>query len=196
MKSYEKYIIVPELSIDPSVNVETTTFSTFSEQINNKTCYTEIFVSGNTTLLSSLNVADSTYLNTVNVQGNLNVYGTTTTVIDTVINNTTFNSFSVSGPSIHYSNVTLLSSLNVSGNTSLSNGLSVTGTITSSAGINSNFGISNFKGVYIMNPNGTQTHFPYIRNNQNYIRGKLNIDQEDLFVGGSITSSGYIQAQH
>jgi hypothetical protein len=45
-----------------------------------------------------------------------------------------------------------------------------------------------------MNPNGTQTHFPYIGNNQNYIRGKLNIDQDDLLVGGSINSSGNIIA--
>ena len=47
--------------------------------------------------------------------GNLNVAGTTT-IIDTVINNTSFNSFSVSGPTIHYSNATCMSSLNIAGN--------------------------------------------------------------------------------
>ena len=47
--------------------------------------------------------------------GNLNVAGTTT-IIDTVINNTSFTSFSVSGPTIHYSNVTCMSSLNIAGN--------------------------------------------------------------------------------
>ena len=36
--------------------------------------------------------------------GNLNVAGTTT-IIDTVVNNTSFNSFSVSGPSIYYGNI-------------------------------------------------------------------------------------------
>ncbi len=72
-----------------------------------------MLISDNTTLLSSSNVSGPTYLNTVNVQGNLNVYETTS-VIDTVINNTTLNAFSVRGPSIYYSNVTLLSFLNVS----------------------------------------------------------------------------------
>jgi hypothetical protein len=47
--------------------------------------------------------------------GNLNVSGTTT-IIDTVINNTSINS-SVSGPSIYYIDVTLKSSSNVSGPT-------------------------------------------------------------------------------
>ncbi len=92
VKSYEEYIIVPdsELSIDPLAYVENTTFSTFSEVINNKTCFSELLVSNNSTFLSSLNVSGSSYLNTstVNVQGNLNVYGTTT-IVDTVINNLT-----------------------------------------------------------------------------------------------------------
>jgi hypothetical protein len=83
--------------------------------IINKTNFTNFYVSGASTLLSSLNVSGPTNLNTVNIQGNLNVYGTTT-VIDTAINNTTFNSLRVSGPSVYYSNVTLRSSLNVSGN--------------------------------------------------------------------------------
>jgi len=62
-----------------------------------------------------LNVSGSTNLNNVSIKGNLNVLGTTT-IIDTVINNTSFNSLSVSGPSIYYSNITLVSSLNVLGN--------------------------------------------------------------------------------
>jgi hypothetical protein len=80
------------LSIDPLAYVENTAFSTFSEVMNNKTCFSELLVSNNSTFLSSLKVSGSSYLNTstVNVQGNLNVYGTTT-IVDTVINNTTFN---------------------------------------------------------------------------------------------------------
>ncbi len=54
------------------------------------------------------------------MQGNLNVYGTTT-IIDTVINNTIFNSFSVSRPSIYHGYVTLSSSLNVSGSSNFNN---------------------------------------------------------------------------
>jgi hypothetical protein len=71
----------------------------------NETSFTHVYVFGastDSTLLSSLNVSGPTIFNTGNIQGNLNVYGTTT-VIDTVINNTTFNSLSVSGPSINYS---------------------------------------------------------------------------------------------
>ena len=96
----------------------------------------------------------------------------------------------VSGVTTLNNNTTCISSLNVSGVTTLSNNLSVTGTITSSAAINSNSGISNFKYIYISNPDGRVTHFSYAGNNQNYIRGKLNIDQDDLFVGGSINTSG------
>ncbi len=36
---------------------------------------------------------------------------------------------------------------------------------------------------------GRTTHFPFLGNNQNYIRGKLNIDQDDLFVGGSTVTT-------
>ena len=61
-------------------------------------------VSGSSTLLSSFNVSGQSTLNNVNIQGNLNVNGTTA-VIDTVIKNTSMNSLSVSGPSIYYSNV-------------------------------------------------------------------------------------------
>jgi hypothetical protein len=49
--------------------------------------------------------------------GNLNVAGTTTIIV-TVINNTSFPSFS--GPTIHQSNVTCNSSLSISGTTTLS----------------------------------------------------------------------------
>ena len=47
-----------------------------------------------TTINSSLNVSGITTLNNVNIQGNLDVKGTTT-IIDTVINNTSMNSLSV-----------------------------------------------------------------------------------------------------
>jgi hypothetical protein len=80
-------------------------------------------------------------LNTVNIRGNLNVGGTTT-IIDTVVNNTSFNSFSVSGLSIYFisslnvsgptrinGTTTLISSLNVSGTTTLNN-TNISGTST------------------------------------------------------------------
>ncbi len=57
--------------------------------------------------MSSLNVSGQATLNNLNVMGNLNVNGITT-IIDTVINNTSMNSLSVSGPSIYYSNVPCL----------------------------------------------------------------------------------------
>jgi hypothetical protein len=60
--------------------------------------------------------------------GNLNVNGTTT-IIDTLINNTSMNSLSVSGPSIYYSNVTLISSLNVSGSTRLNSATTLISTL-------------------------------------------------------------------
>ncbi len=69
-----------------------------------KTNSSNIRISGNSTLLSSLNISDSTNLNNVFVRDNLNVGGTTT-IIDTVINNTSFNSLSVSGPSIYYKKI-------------------------------------------------------------------------------------------
>jgi len=94
-------LIFPELYIDPLFYVETTTFSNFSistqsymnnnntsiSNLNNKTNFTNLLVSGASTLLSSFNVSGPTNLNNLSVNGNLNVYGTTT-IIDTVINNT------------------------------------------------------------------------------------------------------------
>jgi hypothetical protein len=65
----------------------------------------------------------------------LNVGGTTT-IIDSVINNTSFNSLSVSVPSIHYSNITLVSPLNVSGPTALLTSLNVSGLTTLSNNLN------------------------------------------------------------
>ena len=76
-------------------------------------------MSGASTINSSLNVSGQSTLNNVNIQGNLNVNGTTT-IINTVINNTSMNSLSVSGPSIYYSNVKCNSSLNLSGLTPFS----------------------------------------------------------------------------
>jgi hypothetical protein len=44
--------------------------------------------------------------------------------------------------------------------------------------------------IYINNPLGRTTHFPYLGNNKHYIyMGKLNIDQDDLYVGGKITAN-------
>ena len=40
--------------------------------------------------------------------------------------------------------------------------------------------------LYINNPFGRITHLPYLGNNENYIRGKVNIDQDQLYVGGAV----------
>jgi hypothetical protein len=66
--------------------------------------------------------------------------------------------------------------------------LNASGSITSATNFISNSGISTFKAVYITNPNGTITHFPYT-NGENYIRGKVNIDN-DLYVGGASVLNG------
>jgi hypothetical protein len=42
------------------------------------------------------------------------------------------------------------------------------------------------KYLYITNPDGRNTHFCYSGNNQNYIRGQLNVDQDNIYCGGSI----------
>jgi hypothetical protein len=76
--------------------------------------------------------------------GNLNVNGITT-IIDTVINNTSINSLSVSGPSIYYCNVTLISSLNVSGSTTLNNDTTLISNLNVSG--NSNFNNLNVSGA-------------------------------------------------
>ena len=101
VKSYDQYLITPELYIDPSVYATTTSLSTFSTSttlsinnlnststtIFNKTNFSNLIVSGSSTLSSSLNVSGQSTLNNVNIRGNLNVNGTTT-IIDTVVNNT------------------------------------------------------------------------------------------------------------
>ena len=109
------YGYYPKLSIDPLAYVATTTFTAFStstllsiNNLNNRTNFSNLFITGASTLLSSFNVSGQSNLNNVDIKGNLNVAGTTT-IIDTVINNTSFNSFSVSGPSIHYGNITGIS---------------------------------------------------------------------------------------
>jgi hypothetical protein len=64
--------------------------------------------------------------------------------------------------------------------------MSSSSTITASGSIRSNSGQSTIKNYsYIYNPDGRITHLPYLGNNQNYIRGKLNIDQEMFYVDGA-----------
>ena len=58
-----------------------------STSLLNKTNFTNLLVSGASTINSSLNVSGQSTLNNVNIGGNLNVYGTTS-IINTVINNT------------------------------------------------------------------------------------------------------------
>ena len=65
------------------------------------------------------------------------------------------------------------------------NNLTVTGNINSGGIITSASGISTFKYIYITNPNATQTHLPY-SDGQNYIRGKLNVDGDNIYCGGYI----------
>ncbi len=111
-KSCEQYFIYPELSKDLSGYVENATFSTFSTStllsiknlnntttnLNDKTNFSNLFVSNSSILLSSLHISGRSTLNNINIMpiimGNLNVNGTAT-IIDTVVNNTSFNSFSV-----------------------------------------------------------------------------------------------------
>ena len=64
------------------------------------------------------------------------------------------------------------------------------GNVSCIGSITCNSGQSTIKNyLYIYNPDGRITHLPYSGNNQNYIRGKLNIDQDDLYVGGNITTN-------
>jgi hypothetical protein len=79
-----------------------------------------------------------------------------------------------------YNSTTNTFTIDGSGNTSS------LGSITAGTNIVSNSGISTFKSIYIANPNNSVTHFPFT-NGQNYIGGKLNIDQDDLYVGGLTT---------
>jgi hypothetical protein len=51
--------------------------------------------------------------------------------------------------------------------------------------IKSTSGISEFNYVWIHNPGRNDTHLPYT-NGENYIRGKLNIDQDGLYVSGNV----------
>jgi type III secretory pathway component EscS len=60
-------------------------------------------------------------------------------------------------------------------------GVNINGNIT----VNSGTSVFN-NSVYITNPDSRQTHLPYLGNNQNYLRGKVNIDQDDLYVGGGV----------
>ena len=73
--------------------------------------------------------------------------------------------------------------LYVNGNTYINNTLTVANEIVS------NSGISKFKYLQVTNPDNSDTHFPYSGNNQNYIRGRLNIDrsQDGLYVGGDVS---------
>ena len=155
--------------------------------------------------MSSLNVSGQSTLNNLNVMGNLNVNGTTT-IIDTVINNTSFNSFSVSGPSIYYSNVTLISSLNVSGPTRLNNAtllssLNVSGstTLNNATTLLSSLNVS---GITILNSNvciGTGTnpdsklHIPTVDNisiTTNLLNFKNTSDYGIYATSTSITARG------
>ena len=63
----------------------------------------------------------------------------------------------------------------------------INSTLTTTNEIVSNAGISQFKYIYINNPDGRITHLPFAGNNENYIRGKLNIDQDALYVGGAVS---------
>jgi hypothetical protein len=63
--------------------------------------------------------------------------------------------------------------------------ISCTGALTTGGIIKSTSGISEFNYVWIHNPGRNDTHLPYT-NGENYIRGKLNIDQDGLYVSGNV----------
>jgi hypothetical protein len=63
--------------------------------------------------------------------------------------------------------------------------VSCTGALTTGGLIKSTSGISEFNYVWIHNPGRNDTHLPYT-NGENYIRGKLNIDQDGLYVSGNV----------
>jgi hypothetical protein len=90
-----------------------------------------------------------------------------------VVNNTSFNSFSVSGPSIYYNNVTLISSLNVSGITNLNN-TNISGT----TGLNNNTTL-----ISSLNVSGITT-----LNNNTSINGSLSVSNITLRSNGKINS--------
>jgi len=71
--------------------------------------------------------------------------------------------------------------INSVGNVNISQGLTLGTNIITNSGVSE---IRNY--LYIYNPDGRITHLPYSGNNQNYIRGKLNIDQDSLYVGGFV----------
>jgi hypothetical protein len=62
--------------------------------------------------------------------------------------------------------------------------------LTVSGSINSSSGESTFKYIRVINPDGRNTHFSYTGNGQNYIRGKLNVDQDNIYCGGYIGIGG------
>jgi hypothetical protein len=49
-------------------------------------------------------------------------------------------------------------------------------------------GSSIFKIIDINNPDGRTTHFPFGSSGQNYIRGPVNVDQDDLRFGNRISN--------
>ena len=66
------------------------------------------------------------------------------------------------------------------------NSLTVSGSIIAGRVITSASGISTFRYIYITNPDARQTHFCFSGNNQNYIRGKLNVDADNIYCGQRI----------
>ena len=72
--------------------------------------------------------------------------------------------------------------------TSTTTGMSIDtgGNVTATGTLNGGSGISTMKYLYVTNPDGRNTHFCYSDNNQNYIRGKLNVDQDSIYCGGYI----------
>ena len=137
----------------------------------------------------------------LDVNGTLNTTGAITANGNSLVFPNTLRDFKISlwGPNIYgfgvqvnelkyisglnhkfYNSTTNTFTIDGSGNTSCS------GSITAGTNIVSTSGISTFKSIYITNPNNSITHLPYT-NGENYIRGKVNIDQNDLYVGGTTT---------
>jgi hypothetical protein len=64
--------------------------------------------------------------------------------------------------------------------------LHVSGNIISSGTIASESGESTLKYLKVLNPDGRNTYLSYSGNGQNYIRGQLNVDLDNIYCGGNI----------
>ena len=80
-------------------------------------------------------------------------------------------------------------------NIDTSGNLTVSGTVNCSGVPSGGANESTFRYIRVVNPDGRNTHFSYTGNGENYIRGKLNVDGDNIYCGGSIgigVNPGYL----